>query len=201
MLSRMFSSSLEYSQVNEHGDHVINYPVSADVFAAILKFYRTGTVQCPPTTPVSELHEACKFFLIPFDHTSIDCSDVGKFLHELSNKGAIKQFEAFLKNSLLPAMAKWVDACACVRACVCAGLCVCVSECICVRGVSVCMCVFYFKEQSQTPPPLLPFFLSGGRCAEIGDRKCHIVVLRNEQTVEWDEDLPPALGEQFAKGV
>ncbi|EGD73312.1 BTB domain containing 10 [Salpingoeca rosetta] len=144
MLSRMFSSSLERSRVNERGDYVIDCPVSADAFSAIIKYYRTGKVECPATTPVSELHEACNFFLIPFNHTSIDCDNVGKLLHELSNKGAIRQFEAFLKHSLLPAMAK---------------------------------------------------------CAEIGDRKCHIVVLRSEQTVEWDEDLPPSLGEQLAKVV
>lgn len=108
MLSRMFSSSLQMSRRNEQGDHVLDYPVSPEVFAAILNFYRTGKVYCPSTASIPELHEACNFFLVPFDHTSIECTDVGKLLHELSNKGAIQQFENFLKASLLPAMAKWV---------------------------------------------------------------------------------------------
>lgn len=45
------------------------------------------------------------------------------------------------------------------------------------------------------------FVATYGRCAEIGDRKCHVVILRSEQTVEWDEEFPPGLGEQFAKGL
>lgn len=69
---------------------------------------------------------------------------IGLLLHELSNRGAKTQFEVFLDEALLPAMA---------------------------------------------------------RCAQLGARECHVVVLSSEDTVEWDDDLPPALGEQFAQGA
>ena len=90
---------------------------------------------------------------------------------------------------------------ACVRACVrvCGFVRVRERVHMCERCECVHVCFLFQRTIADTLA--LPLFLSGGRCAEIGDRKCHIVVLRNEQTVEWDEDLPPALGEQFAKGV
>lgn len=145
MLGRMFSSAREarMAKPNDNGDYVIEHPVSPEAFAAILKFYRDGSMRCPPTVSVSELHEACQYFLVPFTHISVQCEDLGKLLHELSNQGAIKQFETFLHRSLLPAMA---------------------------------------------------------RCAELGERFCHIAILSETDTVEWDEDLPPNLGEQYAKG-
>lgn len=37
--------------------------------------------------------------------------------------------------------------------------------------------------------------------AEMGERQCHIVVLADYDTVEWDDDFPPQLGEQFARGL
>ena len=145
MLGRMFGSGSksELTKPNDNGDYLIEHDVTPEAFAAILKFYKEGKIKCPPTVAVSELHDACRYFMIPFTHTSVQCEDLGKFLHELSNTGAAAQFETFMLRSLLPAMA---------------------------------------------------------RCAELGERSCHIVVLSETDTVEWDEDLPPTLGEQFAKG-
>ena len=130
-------------KANENGDYVIQHEVSPEAFAAILDYYRNGRIKCPPTVAVSELHQACDFFQIEFSPASIHCEDVAKFLHELSNEGAVKQFDMFLHCSLVPAMA---------------------------------------------------------RCAELGERHCHIVILSENDTVEWDEELPPQLGEQYAKG-
>lgn len=146
MLGRMFGSrtKTELTKPNDNGDYVIEQDVTPESFAAILKFYKEGKIKCPPTVAVSELHDACRYFMIPFTHISVQCEDLGKFLHELSNTGAMAQFETFMLRSLLPAMA---------------------------------------------------------RCAELGERSCHIVVLSETDTVEWDEDLPPTLGEQFAKGA
>lgn len=78
MLGRMFGSSLDLDMTrpNENGDFVIAHPVSAAAFGAILNFYRRGEVQCPPNVSTEELSEACKYFLIPFTHTSIKCQNV-----------------------------------------------------------------------------------------------------------------------------
>jgi len=39
------------------------------------------------------------------------------------------------------------------------------------------------------------------RSASLGERECHIVCLSNEDLVEWDDELPPRLGEQYAQVV
>eukprot|EP00049_Salpingoeca_infusionum_P005507 m.92942 g.92942 ORF g.92942 m.92942 type:complete len:507 (-) comp12992_c0_seq9:2286-3806(-) len=144
MLGRMFGSSAALTKPNDNGDYVLDYQVSHEAFAAVLKFYKTGQLKCPPTVSLSELRAVCDYFCIPFSHEHILCDDLGLFLHELANEGARSQFETFVHRSLLPAMAK---------------------------------------------------------CAAVGERKCHIVVLTEEDTVHWDDDLPPALGEQFAQIV
>eukprot|EP00911_Craspedida_sp_UC1_P002492 UC1_evm1s1851 len=143
MLGRMFGSGL--ARCNENGDYLIEQPVSAAAFSAILDYYRRGgTMQCPPNVSAEELSAACSYFLIPFTATSIKCNNVGLLLHELSNRGATNQFVLFLEQVLMPAMA---------------------------------------------------------RCAQLGQRECHVVVLASEDTVWWDEDMPPALGEQYAQVV
>ena len=146
MLGRMFGSSFDTSltQSSETGDFPITKEISPATFKAILDFYKHGTIRCPPNVTASELREACSYFLIPFTHQSVKCEDLGKFLHELSSNGAQSQFERFLDETIVPAMA---------------------------------------------------------RSAQIGDRECHIVVLCDGETVEWDDELPPQLGEQYAQIV
>ncbi len=63
----------------------------------------------------------------------------GALLHELSNDGARRQFEAFLEELLLPAMVA---------------------------------------------------------SAQEGERECHIVVLTDDDSVDWDHDNPPPMGEE-----
>eukprot|EP00056_Hartaetosiga_gracilis_P008181 m.116893 g.116893 ORF g.116893 m.116893 type:complete len:439 (+) comp12864_c2_seq1:711-2027(+) len=144
LLSRMFLCYREKCKRTDQGDYVIENNVSSEAFSAILQFYKTGEVKCPATISLDELKKTCAYFLIPFDHTSIKCDNLGTLLHELSNQGAKGQFEMFLSQYLLPSMAKF---------------------------------------------------------AEVGDRKCHVVVLSDEQTVEWDDEIPPKHGEQFSKVV
>ena len=145
MLGRMFGSARDQKLLipNENGDYVIHHDLTPEAFAAILDYYKHGQILCPPTVAVSELREACDYFQVPFTSESVRCDDVGKFLHELSNKGAVQQFAMFLQRFLVPAMA---------------------------------------------------------RCAKLGERDCHIVVLAETDTIEWDTSFPPRLGEQFAKG-
>ena len=70
----MFTSGLEYSRVNERGEYEIAEGfISAGVFRALLEYYRTGVVRCPPSVTVQELREATDYFLIPFDATTVKC--------------------------------------------------------------------------------------------------------------------------------
>eukprot|EP00050_Salpingoeca_kvevrii_P006970 m.292964 g.292964 ORF g.292964 m.292964 type:complete len:408 (-) comp12705_c0_seq1:96-1319(-) len=146
MLGRMFGSSLQHNltRPDEQGDYVITHEVSAAAFQAILNYYKNGRIRCPPNVSESELHDACNFFLIPFSPQSVKCENVASFLHELSNRGAREQFERFLDESIVDAMA---------------------------------------------------------RSAQLGERECHIVILTQEDTLEWDDEFPPTLGEQYAQVI
>jgi hypothetical protein len=108
MLGRMFGSSLEshLSRPNDNGDYIITHAVTAAAFHAILNFYKSGQIRCPPNVSVAELHEACGFFMIPFTHTSVKCENLAHLLQQLSNQGARSQFEEFIEESILPAMAR-----------------------------------------------------------------------------------------------
>lgn len=88
----------------------------------IQDFYSIGTMRCPPSVSIQDLREACDYFLIPFDQSTIQCQDLcmrkkknnelffilisylGGLLHELSNEGAKKQFEMFLENDIFPVL-------------------------------------------------------------------------------------------------
>lgn len=37
--------------------------------------------------------------------------------------------------------------------------------------------------------------------AQRGDRECHIVVLLDDDTVDWDEEYPPQMGEEYSQTV
>lgn len=73
MLGRMFSSGLEFTHPNERGEFEVAEGISATVFRAILEFYRSGTIRCPPTVSVQELREACDYLLVPFDAQTVRC--------------------------------------------------------------------------------------------------------------------------------
>ena len=34
--------------------------------------------------------------------------------------------------------------------------------------------------------------------AQRGDRECHLVVLLDDDVVDWDEEYPPQMGEEYA---
>lgn len=146
MLGRMFGSSLEnnITRPNDHGEYELCEGISAAVFRAILDHYQSGVIQCPPSVTVSELREACDYFLVPFDASTVKCHNLRGLLHELSNEGARQQFERFLEDLILPAMV-----------------------------VS----------------------------AQRGDRECHIVVLLEDDVVDWDEEYPPQTGEEYSQIV
>lgn len=144
MLSRMFGplsngGAACITRPNEKGEYDVLDGVSAVAFRAILEYYRTGQIRCPPTLPLSELREACDYLMIPFTAKTIQCHNLHALLHELSNEGARSQFESFLESSILPAMIA---------------------------------------------------------SAERGQRESHIVVLLDDDKVDWDDEYPPQTGEE-----
>jgi len=34
-----------------------------------------------------------------------------------------------------------------------------------------------------------------------GDRECHIIILMEDDVVDWDEDYPPPMGEELTQGI
>ena len=38
-------------------------------------------------------------------------------------------------------------------------------------------------------------------CATRGDRECHIVILVDEDQIDWDEDFPPQMGEEYTQTI
>jgi len=140
----MFSSGMEFVHSNERGEFPVANGLSATVFRAILEYYHNGQIRCPPTVGVHELREACDYFLIPFDATTIKCHNLRGFLHELANDGARAQFETYLEELILPLMVT---------------------------------------------------------SAKNGDRECHVVVLLDDDSVEWDEENPPQMGDEYSQTV
>uniref|UniRef100_T1IGW2 BTB domain-containing protein n=1 Tax=Strigamia maritima TaxID=126957 RepID=T1IGW2_STRMM len=146
MLGRMFSSSLEnnFTRPNLQGEYEVAEGISATTFRAILEYFKSGVIRCPPSVSVPELREACDYLLVPFDAQTIKCQNLRGLLHELSNEGARQQFELFLEDLILPAMVS---------------------------------------------------------SAQRGDRECHIVVLLDDDVVDWDEEYPPQMGEEYSQIV
>lgn len=144
MLGRMFTSGVEWARPNERGEYEVADGISATVFRAILDYYRSGFIQCPPSVSVQELREACDYLLLPFDAHTVKCKNLRGLLHELSNEGARAQFESFLEELILPVMVN---------------------------------------------------------SAQRGDRECHLVVLLDDDVVDWDEEYPPQMGEEYAQTV
>lgn len=35
--------------------------------------------------------------------------------------------------------------------------------------------------------------------AQRGDRECHVVVLLDDDMVDWDEEFPPQMGEEYCQ--
>jgi hypothetical protein len=38
-------------------------------------------------------------------------------------------------------------------------------------------------------------------CATRGDRECHIVILLEDDAIDWDEDFPPQMGEEYSQTI
>jgi hypothetical protein len=43
---------------------------------------------------------------------------------------------------------------------------------------------------------ILPLLVNS---AQRGDRECHVVVLLDDDVVDWDEEYPPQMGEEYSQ--
>eukprot|EP00128_Syssomonas_multiformis_P000620 Colp12_sorted_trinity150504_noHs@6418 len=106
MLGRMFGTSQDLALANDLGEYELEYDIPPNVFKAILEFYNTGKVQCPPGVSVAALKRHMDYFLVPFTWETVKCQDLAELMHELSNNGARVQFERFLDRNIKPVMYK-----------------------------------------------------------------------------------------------
>lgn len=144
MLGGMFGENMNrFTKENDAGEYKID-SVTPLVFKAILGYYTCNEITVPYDTNMYEIKEACDFFLIPFNTSTILSENLSAFMNELSNDGARRKFETFLQSDIVPTMA---DA------------------------------------------------------ATKGERDCHIVCLKEDDTVEWDPEYPPAVGEDLLSVV
>lgn len=75
----MFSSGREFAHPNEKGEYEVAEGISAQLFRAILEFYKGNVIRCPATVPVQELREACDYLLIPFDSSTIKAQNLRRW--------------------------------------------------------------------------------------------------------------------------
>lgn len=144
LLGKMFSPQMLRPgavtvQPNENGEYVLNETVSATVFKALLDYYTTGFIRCPPGVSICELRETCDYFLIPFNAENVTCDNLAELMHELANLGGKEEFTKLLEQLITPVL---------VRAC------------------------------------------------KKGEREIRLVVLHDDDIIEWDDDHPPLCEEE-----
>uniref|UniRef100_A0AC35U9N8 BTB_3 domain-containing protein n=1 Tax=Rhabditophanes sp. KR3021 TaxID=114890 RepID=A0AC35U9N8_9BILA len=114
------------------------FKISADFstacFECILSYYHHDRPLVPKEVNMKEFKEACDYFMIPFDISSINFTNLCDVLHELSNEGAKESFDKLLQDTITPIMI----------------------------------------EKAKT-----------------GARELHLVILYDEDMVEWDPNYPP----------
>ena len=84
---RMFSSGLEFVHTNERGEYHVAEGISSAVFRAVLDYYKTGVVRCPPSVSVPELREACDYLLVPFSADVVRCKNLRECRRGMAGQG------------------------------------------------------------------------------------------------------------------
>ena len=106
MLGGMFGENMErFTKENGDGEFKID-SVSPEIFRAILGYYVNGEIKVPYDLNMYEIKEACDFFLIPFNTTTVVSENLSAFMNELSNDGSRRKFESFLQTDIVPGMAE-----------------------------------------------------------------------------------------------
>ncbi|XP_058500692.1 BTB/POZ domain-containing protein 10-like isoform X4 [Solea solea] len=78
MLGRMFGSGRDnnFTRSNEKGEFDVADGISSTVFRAVLDYYKSGIIRCPDGFSIPELREACDYFCITFNSSTIKCRDL-----------------------------------------------------------------------------------------------------------------------------
>jgi BTB/POZ domain-containing protein 10 len=61
------------------GEYEIADGTNPAIFSSILEYYQTGVIHCPPHISICELREACDYFLLPFNASTIKCQNLVSF--------------------------------------------------------------------------------------------------------------------------
>ena len=106
MLGRMFGPSLDnnLTKKNGRGEYEIGNYITEEIFRLVLEFYKFGCMRVPSHIQVSEVKQACDYFLIPFNEETVRAENMAALLHELANDGAQTQFSLFLDTTIRPVM-------------------------------------------------------------------------------------------------
>ena len=68
-----FHISTDQMLIDFRGEYEIAEGTTAAVFNAVLDYYHTGVIHCPPHVPVLDLRDACDYFLLPFNAATVKC--------------------------------------------------------------------------------------------------------------------------------
>ena len=85
---RMFGSALDskVTKSNSRGDFEVARGIGTTIFKVLLEYYKCGVMTCPSHVSVTDLKEACEYFLIPFHTETVKCYDLRKSHHKLHNR-------------------------------------------------------------------------------------------------------------------
>lgn len=79
-----------------------NFP--PDILQIIYNYYDCGKLICQSDTSYQELYEACEYFRIPCDTSTVRSKNFVNVLNNLSNIGATNMFSAFVDEFLMRAL-------------------------------------------------------------------------------------------------
>ncbi|XP_027976317.1 BTB/POZ domain-containing protein KCTD20 isoform X1 [Eumetopias jubatus] len=183
MLGRMFGPGREYNftRPNEKGEYEIAEGISATVFRTVLDYYKTGIINCPDGISIPDLRDTCDYLCINFDFNTIRCQDLKEFQVWAENHLQKQRRDTNLfPLRLHSTVRKW-------------------NKPKRMHGAllhELSNDGAHKQFDHYLEELILPIMVG---CAKKGERECHIVVLADEDSVDWDEDHPPPMGEEYSQ--
>ncbi|KOB71202.1 Uncharacterized protein OBRU01_13069, partial [Operophtera brumata] len=197
---------------------------SATVFRAILEYYRGGTIRCPPTVSVQELREACDYLLVPFDANTVRCQEFREACDYLlvpfdantvrcPPTVSVQELRKACDYLLVPFDANTVrcqelrEACdyllvpfdANTVRCQVRGHHQVSTDCL-RAGVDGGIISVVFSMSFPTRVRAVSSSPSWNS-SSFHSCECHVVVLLDDDSVEWDEQYPPQMGDEYSQTV
>lgn len=153
-------------------------------------YYKSGIIRCPDGISIPELREACDYLCISFDYSTIKCRDLSECLLNGFQFCFVKMGELGAPNVLLngPNTNLFTNAPSICSASLSPGA---LMHELSNDGARR-QFEFYLEEM------VLPLMVAS---AQSGERECHIVVLTDDDVVDWDEEYPPQMGEEYSQST